>query len=167
MKNLLRNLKAEIDYHKEMLDKYFKNGQFLKVSEEAGVLANLSYAYNLVDENRDQMGYERKYLRLIYRDSNGNLCDFTKPMESWIYEWAYDSKYLPLDNEVILVAEINGETILDKIISENTAFVRFHEIAAYLKWPKIKQTFESLADPEKEEKQQFREWLERQVGILW
>lgn len=79
-----------------------------------------------------------KELRLVFNNIDGKKCDITLPMEKWIRDWCYECNYVP-DNDVVPeIAELDGKDIL-KYFPDN--YNTFEDIAYTFRWNEIHNNF--------------------------
>jgi hypothetical protein len=45
--------------------------------------------------------------------------DISLPMEKWISDWLFECNIVPSNDAVVLVAELDGKSVLDNIKAEN------------------------------------------------
>lgn len=93
-------------------------------------------------------------LRIATVNCDGELIDITDTMENWIADWWFDCFFVPENDAKLLVAELDGESILREGDT-------FSDLAVRLNWDGLYDDFEGadkLCDAELN-MESFKIWL--------
>lgn len=82
-----------------------------------------------------------KNLRLVFDNEDGRKEDIVLPMEKWISDWWYECNVVPSNDTNILIAELDGKSILSDIKAVNERCVIFEEIAWHFNWDGLHDDF--------------------------
>lgn len=77
-------------------------------------------------------------LRISTVNCDGELIDITDTMENWIADWWFDCFFVPENDAKLLVAELDGESILREGDT-------FSDLAVRLNWDGLYDDFEGAA----------------------
>lgn len=93
-------------------------------------------------------------LRIATVNCDGELIDITDTMENWIADWWFDCFFVPENDAKLLVAELDGESILREGDTSS-------DLAVRLNWDGLYDDFEgsvNLCDAELN-MESFKIWL--------
>ena len=103
-----------------------------------------------------------KSLRLVFDNANGERKDIALPMEKWISDWWYECKIVPPNDTTILIAELDGKSVLEEINAVDERYKTFEEIAWYFNWDGLYHDFTGIVKGNlivKDSQKDFEEWL--------
>ena len=103
-----------------------------------------------------------KDLRLVFENDNGEKEDIALPVERWIADWWFECNIVPSNDTVILVAELDGKSILSNIKTTDGRYIQFEEIAQYFYWDWLYYGFISVVNSGvsfKNNSTDFEKWL--------
>lgn len=107
-----------------------------------------------------------KNLRLVFNNIDGRRVDITLPMEKWISDWWFECNIVPENNTIILVAELDGKSILDGIQAIDEGYVQFEEVAWYFNWDGLYDDFVGVTKGNKSfgnNSADFEKWLQKNI----
>lgn len=82
-----------------------------------------------------------KELRLVFEKEDGKHADITLPMEKWISDWWFACEFVPRNDATILVAELDGKSVLNDILEKGQTDVEFEEVAYHFNWDGLYDDF--------------------------
>lgn len=107
-----------------------------------------------------------KNLRLVFDNMDGRRVDITLPMEKWISDWWFECNIVPENNTVILIAELDGKSVLDDVKAVDERYVQFEEVAWYFNWNDLYNDFVCAIKENKSfgnNSTDFEKWLQQNV----
>lgn len=82
-----------------------------------------------------------KNLRLVFSNVDGQKVDIICPMEEWIADWWFECNIVPSNDTAIIVAELDGKSILNDINAVDERYKNFEEIAWHFNWDGLYDDF--------------------------